>query len=255
MQTLLPSSQETGRTQTCFRADHSPEDSASTLLGQILAGRYKILKVIDASTLKGHDLALDQTVNVRMALRAHQRDRDIWRQKARKLILVRNSNFLNVIDMVSNGSSDFVISEYPRGRLIAELLGERSPLCPDDVLTLVRPLADALDLIASGICTASFSTRWAYTEAKRSFKCRPEEGSQGELPQFRCSPSFLLKLDVWDLVKPSKDRRPHFSHRKPKKSAQKNSPCAKWRYSRMSCSAARTARRPSSSTGLNRSSD
>ena len=111
--------------------------------------------------------------------------------------------------MVCEGSSDFVISEYPRGRLIAVLLGERSPLGPDDVLALMRPLADALDLIAaSGICTASFSTRWVYTKAKRSFKYRPQERSQGALPQFSDSPSFLLKLDVWELVKPGKDIPP-----------------------------------------------
>src|SRR6266481_2065876 len=140
MQRLLPPSPETGRAQTCFRSDHPLKNSASTLLGQILAGRYKILKVIDASTFKGHDLALDQTVNVR-ELWAPQRDRDIWRQKARELILVRNPNFLNVIDMVCDGSSDFVISENPRGPLIAELLGERSPLGLDDVLALMRPLA------------------------------------------------------------------------------------------------------------------
>jgi hypothetical protein len=209
MQRLLLPSPETGIAQTCFRSDHPAKNSASTLLGQILAGRYEILKVIDASTFKGHDLALDQTVNVREEWHARKRNRDIWRQKARKLMLARNPNFLNVIDMVSNGSSDFVISEHPRGRLIAELLGDRSHLCPDDVLALMRPLADALDLIAaSGIRTASFSTRWVYTEAKRSFKCRPEGGSQEELPQFSDSPSFLLKLDVWELVKPGKDSPP-----------------------------------------------
>jgi hypothetical protein len=110
--------------------------------------------------------------------------------------------------MVCDGSCDFVISEHPRGRLIAELLSERLPLGPDDVLALMRPLADALDLIAaSGICTASLSTRLVYTEAKRSFKCRPQERSQGASPQFD-SPSFLLKLDLWELVKPRKDIPP-----------------------------------------------
>jgi hypothetical protein len=177
MQRLLPSSPEAGR---------APKNSASALLGQILAGRYKILKVIDSSTFKGHDLELDQTVKVREELCALQRDRDIWRQKARELILVRSPSFLNIIDIVCDESSDFVISEYPRGRLIAELLSERSPSIPDDVLALMRSLADALDLIAaSGICTASFPTRLVYTEA-----------------------SFSLKLDVWELVKPGEDMPP-----------------------------------------------
>ena len=58
-------------------------------------------------------------------------------------------NFLNIIDIFCDESSDFVISEFPRGRLIAELHSERSPSIPDDVLALMRPLADALDLIAA----------------------------------------------------------------------------------------------------------
>jgi hypothetical protein len=209
MQRLLPASPERGTLQTCFRSDDPPKNFASALLGQILAGRYKILKVIDSSTFKGHDLALDQTVNVREEPRVSQGDRDIWRQRAKELMQVRDPNFLNVIDMVCNGSSDFVISEYPRGRLIAELLGGRSPLAPDDVVALIGPLADALDLIAvSGICTASFSTRLVYTEIQRSFNCRIQSRSQRPLPPLNDSPSSLLKLDVWELVKPRKDSPP-----------------------------------------------
>jgi hypothetical protein len=205
MQRLLPPVAGNRKGSDLFPARSPGESSSSTLLGQILAGRYKILKVIDASTFKGHDLVLDQTVKIREELRPSQRDRDLCRQKARELILVRNPNFLNVIDLISDGSSDFVISEHPRGRLIAELLGERSPLGLDDVLALMRPLAHALDLIAaSGIGTASFSARLVYTEAKRTFRCRPLERSQGALPQFNDSRSFSLKLDVWELVKPSK---------------------------------------------------
>jgi hypothetical protein len=222
MQRLLPPVPGNRKSSDLFPIRSPAKNSTSTLLGQILAGRYKILKVIDASTFKGHDLELDQTVNVREELGAAQRDRDIRRQKARELILVRNPNFLNVIDIVCDGSSDFVISEHPRGRLIAELLGEHSPLGPEDVLALMRPLADALDLIAaSGICTASFSTRLVYTETKRSFKCRPQERSQSALPQFCDSPSFLLKLDVWELVKPRKDIQPSLHASKAQKRGSK----------------------------------
>jgi len=133
MQLLLPQLPETEGPQTSFLPDHRPRNSVSSVLGRILAGRYKILKRIDPGTFKGHDLALDQTVNVRQVLCASQQDRDIWCQKAIELIGVRNSNFLNVIDLICEESSDFVISEYPRGRLIAELVGERPPLVPDDL--------------------------------------------------------------------------------------------------------------------------
>lgn len=209
MQRLLPPPWETGRVRTCSQSDPESKNSASALLGQTLAGRYKILKVIDASTFKAHDLVLDQTVNVREELCAPQGDRDIWRRKAIELMLIRNPSFLNIIDVVCNGSSVFFISEYPRGRSIIELLGARSPLALDEILALIRPLAGALDLIAaSRICVASFSTRFVYAEAKLSFKCLPQGRSQGSLPQFSDSPSFLLKLDVWKLIKPRKEIPP-----------------------------------------------
>jgi hypothetical protein len=79
MQRLLPPPRETGRVRTCSQSDPEAKNSASALLGQTLAGCYKILKVIDARTFKGHDLVLDQTVNVREELRAPGTD-DVLRR-------------------------------------------------------------------------------------------------------------------------------------------------------------------------------
>ena len=44
-----------------------------------------------------------------------QRDCDTWRQKVQQLARVRNPNFLNVLDVIFDKSSDFVITERPRG--------------------------------------------------------------------------------------------------------------------------------------------
>jgi hypothetical protein len=203
MQLLLLPLLEIESPQTCSVSGYQPRDFVSPIQGRILADRYKILKVIDQGSFKGHDLALDQTVNVRQALCASQRDRDIWRQKARELMAVRNSNFLNVIDLICDESGDFVISEHPRGRLIAELAAGRTPLALDDVLALMRPVVDALDLIArSGISWVFFSARSVYTEVNRSsFAPCQKSGPHCELPH---SAPFLLNLDVWELVKPRK---------------------------------------------------
>src|ERR1700722_17305564 len=66
----------------------------------ILARRYKISKKIGAGIFKAQDLALDQTVMVRGPFRSAQGYGDPWRNKARQLASVRNSHFLNVIDLV-----------------------------------------------------------------------------------------------------------------------------------------------------------
>ena len=39
------------------------------------------------------------------------REVDAWRQKVQQLVLVRNPNFLNVLDVVFDKAADFVITE------------------------------------------------------------------------------------------------------------------------------------------------
>jgi hypothetical protein len=187
------------RDQANCRSDRRAKTSGSSLAGSILADRYKVLETIGVDNYKAHDLALDQTVTVRKALLASPDDSDTWRQKVRQLASVRNACFLNVIDVVAEKSNDFVITESPRGRSVADLLKERPRFDPEDVLALLTPLAGALDLAASFACCAnSISARWLFAEARRSFAVNSEERSLSGL-----SP-FSVKMDVWELVRPRK---------------------------------------------------
>jgi hypothetical protein len=200
MRTLLLLEVGSRKDQANFRSDRRVKTSESSLAGTILAGRYKVLETIDVDSCRAHDLTLDQTVTVRKALLTSPHDSDIWRQKARQLALVRNASFLNVIDVVSEKSSDFVITESPKGQSIADLLKERSRFDPEDVLALITPLAGALDLAASFACCAnSISARWLFAETRRSFAVNSGERSLSELPP------FSVKIDVWELVKPRKN--------------------------------------------------
>src|ERR1700730_4750754 len=200
MRTLLLLELGSRKDQANFRSDRAVKTSESSLPGTILAARYKVLETIDVDSFKAHDLTLDQTVTVRKALLTSPQDRDIWHQKARQLALVRNASFLNVIDVVCENSSYFVITECPQGQSIADLLKERSCFDPEDVLALVIPLADALDLAASFACCAnSISTRCLFAETRRSFAVNSEEHSLSE------SSPFFVKMDVWELVRPRKE--------------------------------------------------
>jgi hypothetical protein len=200
MRTLLLLELGSRSDQANFRPDGPGKTSESSLTGTILTGRYKVLEMIDVDSYKAHDLALDQTVIVRKALPASPDESDIWRQKVRQLALAQNASFLNVIDLVSEKSSDFVITESPRGRSIADLLKERSRFNPEDILVLIAPLAGALDLAASlAYCANSISARWLFAESRRSFALDSEEHSLAGL-----SP-FFVKMDVWELVRPRKN--------------------------------------------------
>ena len=199
MQTLLLPGPQSGRDETGFRSDRNIKTPGS-LAGTTLAGRYKISKTIDLANFKAHDLVLDQTVTVWEALLTSQRDRDIWRQKAQQLALVRNPNFLNVVGVVSERSSDFVISEHPRGNSVAELLSERSRFDAEEVLSLMTPLAEALDLAASFACYPNLISAYAlYTEARPCVAMNSQYGSLSECPPFR------IRMDVGELLKPRKN--------------------------------------------------
>jgi|SRR5580704_15821152 hypothetical protein len=196
MRTLLLLELGSKKDQVNFRTDRHLKTSESSLAGTILVGRYRVLEAIDFDSFKAHDLALDQTVTVRKELLTSPRDSDIWHQKVRQLASVRNASFLNVIDLISEKSRDFVITERSHGQSIADLLKERSRFDPEDVLALLTPLGSALDLAASFACHAnSISARWLFAETRRSF----EEHS---LPGM---PPFFVKVDVWELVWPRKD--------------------------------------------------
>ena len=200
MRTLLLLQMGSRKDQGDFRSDRHIKTSESSLAGTILAGRYKVLETIDVDSYKAHDLALDQTVTVRKALLTSPHDTDIWRQKVRQLALVRDASFLNVIDVVSEKSSDFVITESPRGQSIADLLKERSRFDPEDVLALIAPLAGAFDLAASFACCAnSISARWLFAETRRSSAGNSEERSLSAW-----SP-FFVKMDLWEFVRPKKN--------------------------------------------------
>ena len=95
MRTLFLTAPSSRNGQTDFQSDRAGKMNGSSLVGTILAGRFKILKTINADSFKAHDLVLDQTVTVRQALRSSQPYDDTWRQKVQRLALVRHPNFLN----------------------------------------------------------------------------------------------------------------------------------------------------------------
>jgi hypothetical protein len=205
MRTLSLIAPRSRNDETDFRSDRDGKMTGSSLAGTVLARRYKILETIDGDSFKAHDLALDQTVTVRQALLTSQRAGDTWRQKVQQLALVRDPNFLNVLDVIFDKSSDFVITERPPGHSIADLLKERSRLDLEDVLRLVTPLSGALDLAAAfSCCPNPISTCWLFAETRSSFAADPEQRSLSDWPP------FIVKLDVWEFVRPRKNNTSSF---------------------------------------------
>jgi hypothetical protein len=211
MRTLFLVARSSRDDQTNLQPDRDGKRIGSSLVGTVLARRYKILATVNVDCFKAHDLALDQTVTVRPALLTSPCAGDTWRQKVQHLTLVRDSNFLNVLDVISDNSNDFVITERPRGHSIEDLLRERSRLNLEDVLSLVSPLAGALDLAAAFSCYPNpISPCWLFTEIRNPCALDPEQWS------FSDRSPFPVKLDVWELVRPRENSaRPFLTSKAP----------------------------------------
>jgi hypothetical protein len=182
--------------ETNLRSDRDGKMTGPSLVRTVLARRYKILEMADVDSFKAHDLALDQTVTVRRALLTSQRAGETWRQKVQQLALMRDPNFLNIIDVIIDKSGAFVITERSRGRSMADLLRERSCLDLEDVLRLMTTLANSLDLVADfSFCSHPISSRWLFAETRSSVSVNRERRSFSDWP-------FLVKLDLWGLVRP-----------------------------------------------------
>ena len=110
MQTLSLIAPRSRNDEANLRSDRDGKLTGSSFVGTVLARRYKILEMIDADSFKAHDLALDQTVTLRRASLTSQCPSDSWCQKIHELASVRNTHFLNLLDVISDKSIDFVSS-------------------------------------------------------------------------------------------------------------------------------------------------
>jgi hypothetical protein len=167
--------------------------------GNVLGKRYRVVEALDSESFTAEDLALCQTVIVRQAVWTGRRNIESWRQRVRRLAAVRHPNFLNVVDLVLDGSRDLLVTERPLGHSIAEFLKQRS-FDLEDVVRLM-PLT-ALDLAAAYASRPnSISARFLFVETTRP------QGEEVDLKRRPISdwPPFVIKLDVWELVRPSKN--------------------------------------------------
>ena len=138
MPTLFLKAPSSAKNETDFRSDHDAKMARPSLVRTVLARRYKILETVDLDSFKAHDLALDQTVTVRRVFLTSRRAGETWRQKVQQLALLRDPNFLNILDVIIDTSGAFVITERSRGCSMADLLRQRSRLDLEDVLRLTR---------------------------------------------------------------------------------------------------------------------
>jgi TolB-like protein/Tfp pilus assembly protein PilF len=126
------------------------EDEAEQVVGQTLAGRYRVLSLLGAGGMGRVYLAEDAELGRRVALKflpehlthdAEQARR--FRQEARAASALNHPNILTVYGVEQEGDMSVIASEYIEGETLRERLS-RGALAPAEALDIAAQIASAL---------------------------------------------------------------------------------------------------------------
>ena len=115
-------------------------------------GKYVILEEIGrggmAAVYKARDVELDRIVAMKVLspyLVGEPRLVQRFMGEARLAANLDHPNIVTIYDIGGEGGYYYFVMKYLEGRSLKEILAERGPLPPDEVLDLLRQLASALD--------------------------------------------------------------------------------------------------------------
>jgi serine/threonine protein kinase len=120
------------------------------LLGQTVAGRYRIGAVLGAGGMgvvySAHDDRLEREVAIKVlapGVLADERVRKRFRKEALALSRLNHPNIAAVYDFISEGNHDFIVMELISGLTLDQKLTQ-GPLPQSDVLAIGKQIAEAL---------------------------------------------------------------------------------------------------------------
>lgn len=122
-----------------------------TLLGQELAGRYRLDALIGAGGMatvyRAHDTRLDRDVAVKLLsthLAADPVLAERFQREARALAAFTHPAIVAVYDVGEEGGDPFFVMELVEGETLADRLSQAGPLPPDEAVAILTSVAQGL---------------------------------------------------------------------------------------------------------------
>jgi Protein kinase domain len=119
--------------------------------GDLLAGRYEIVRELGRGGYSIVYLATDRSLNTSVAIKllvpppaSAQLARERLRREVQAVRGLAHTNIVGVHDFLEEGAWSFVVMEYVNGPDLAVRVRERGPLAPDDAARLGADVAGAL---------------------------------------------------------------------------------------------------------------
>jgi serine/threonine-protein kinase len=123
----------------------------SNLVGTQL-GKYEIQAEVGRGGMgvvyKGYDPALDRYVAVKVLVPHLVWEKEFvehFVREARSAARLEHANVVTIHEVGQAAGWYYFVMEYLEGPTLTEMIQERRPLAPDEALSILRPVADALD--------------------------------------------------------------------------------------------------------------
>jgi serine/threonine protein kinase/tetratricopeptide (TPR) repeat protein len=133
-----------------------PHGNDASLVGRLLGGRYKILRVLGeggmGTVYQARDLELERVIALKIIRPELASNSGILQRFKQELILARNVTHKNVIRIYDLGEADgikFITMEYVEGEDLRALLREKGKLAPAEAIAIVQQIARALEVAHS----------------------------------------------------------------------------------------------------------
>jgi len=121
-------------------------------LGEIIAGRYEIVKLLGeggmGSVYRAHDLELDRTVALKVVRPELSRDAQVRRRFKQELILARQVTHRNIIRIFDLGHAEgirFITMEYIEGEDLCAILASRGKLTVAEAVGIMQQVCRGLE--------------------------------------------------------------------------------------------------------------
>ena len=117
--------------------------------GEVFADRYRVIRRLGAGGMATVWLAEDERLGRQVAIKRLKTDAPEeslarFRREARLGATLNHPNFVSVFDTVATDEGALIVMEYVPGHSLEDLPGD-GPMDPDEVVSILRGAADALD--------------------------------------------------------------------------------------------------------------
>lgn len=140
------------RIEASLQAEGEPEDREESLVGKVIAGKYKIVSKIGAGGMgvvyKAQQLGLDRSVAVKFLLREYANDDKVVRRFKVEALAASKLDHPNTIRIYDFGQTEdgdlFIAMEYLEGQSLDRAISREGPLSVRRVLHILRQAAASL---------------------------------------------------------------------------------------------------------------